>query len=516
MYEPIYLVEIDAHNGSEVVTLRYATDGYRTRPSDTPASTRYDPVLIDPGSFERSLFGGRKTIGLGQINHGSVELANPDGGLDAIKDYGVDGRRVRILRLANVRDAYSTAVVVLRTTAQRFDADAALGRLRLRLYDRRLELDEPLQENRYTGETIGGGISGHLADGNADMKDRPKPLIFGIGENMAPVCVNQYDLIWQVHDGAVEAITVYDGRAPLTLTQDHATVALLQAAAIPPGKYGTCLAEGLFRLGLAPWFTLTADVTQGATSADRTAAGIVEAMLAMMGLTGSDNIDAANFAAFASLCDQELGFVVNGDQRASEAIGQVLASVGGYLLPSAAGPFQVGRGPEIGTPTWTLDENTILEGEFSIVANPDTPQGLPAWRVILQWGRNWTVQTGEMMCPGISAALKSFAETEWREVKEDDASVLTKYQLAGELTVESFITGVDDAADEAARLAGLHEVFRDTLVVSVALEDADDMQPATTGTLVLPRFGWDAGKNFYVIAREDELSAGRAILTLWG
>ncbi|MEO7221123.1 MAG: hypothetical protein ABIY37_01485, partial [Devosia sp.] len=504
-------VEIDAHNGSGVVTLRYSSSGYRTKPGDTPASTLYAAVLIDPGSFERSLFGGKKTLGNGQINFGSIDLANADGALDDLLGYGFDGRTVRILRVASLSDAYSTATVVLRATVQRLDSDAAMSRLRVRLYDRRLELDEPLQTNRYTGETTSGGIVGHLADGTANMKDQPKPLLYGKVFNVQPVTVNPFDLIYQVNDGTVVSIVVMDGRVPLTLTADFATVALLQAATIAPGKYGTCLAAGLFRLGCPAWYTLTANVVQAAL----TASAIVEAILTRMGLTGGGNIDAASFSAFATLSPQELGIVIDGAQRASEAIGQVLASVGGYLVTAASGPFQVGRGPTLGTPTWTLDENDI-EGDFGILSNPDTRQGLPAWRVILRHSRNWTVQTGEMVCPGATADLKSFAESMWREIKDDDASVVTKYPLAEELLIETFLTSDADATTEAARRAGLYGVRRDLIVVAVALDGADAMTPGSTGTVTLDRFGWDAGKDFTVIAREDRLAAGQAILTLWG
>lgn len=513
---PEYLVEIDAYvTGTGVVTLRYSMSGYRTQPGDTPASTIYDAVLIDPGSFERSLFGGNKTLGLGQINFGSIDLANANGGLDALLGYGFDGRTVRVLRVANLQAAYSTAVVVLRATGQRLDSDAAMSRLRLRLYDRRLELDDPLQSNRYGGTTTSGGISGHLADGTADMKDQPKPLVYGRALNVSPVTVNPFDLIYQVNDGVVSVLTVYDGRVALTLKANYATVALLQAATIPPGQYGTCFAEGLFRLGCATWFTLTADVTQGATSADRTASAIVQAILTKMGLTGGGNIDAGSFTAFAALCAQEQGIVIDGAQRASEAIGQVLVGVGGYLIASSTGPFQVGCGPTLGSSTWTLSDNTI-EGDFGILANPDTRQGLPAWRIIFRYGRNWTVETGEMVCPGTTAALKSFAETQWREIKDDDASVLTKYPLAGELTIEALLNDATEAGVEAARRGDLYSVRRDLLVVPLALEGADAITLGSTGTLTLSRFSWSGGKLFTVIAREDRLASGQAILTLWG
>lgn len=512
---PEYLLEVDAHNGTDVVTLRYSMSGYRTKPSDTPASTLYDAKLIDPGSFERSLFGDKKTLGLGQISYGSIELANADGSLDALLGYGFDGRTARVLRVANLDAAYSTGTVVIRATVQRLDSDAAMNRLRLRLYDRRLELDKPVQLNRYTGETTSGGISGHLADGTANMKDQPKPYVSGKVLNMAPATVNPFDLIYQVSDSAVNVITVYDGRVPLTLSSDYASVALLQAATIAPGKYGTCLAEGLFRLGRAPWYTLTADVTQGANATDRTASAVVQRLLTKMGLSGGGNIDATSFSDFATLCPQEVGILVTGDQRGSDAIGQVLASVGGYLLPSATGPFQVGRGPTIGSSTWALDENTI-EGDFGIIANPDTAQSLPAWRVILRHSKNYTVQTGEMVCPGATAANKSFAESEWREVKDDDASVKTKYPLADELAIETLLTDATAAGTEVARRGDLYSVRRDMIEVAVSLADADTMTLGSTGTVTLDRFGWGSGKLFTAIERSDRLAAGQAVLTLWG
>ncbi len=515
MYAPEYLVEIDAYTGSGVETLRYSMSGYRTKPSDTPASTLYPAVVADPGTIRRALWGDGKTMGLGQISYGAIELINVDGALDALLGYGFDGRKVRVLRLANARAAYSTATVVFRGTVEHVDSDAARDRLRLRLYDRRLELDKPVQTNRYGGTTTAGGIADHLADGTADMKDRPKPFVCGKVFNISPLTVNPFDLIYQVHDGEVSAITVYDGRVALTLTQDYATVALLQAATIPPGKYGTCLAEALFRLGVATWFTLTADVTQGATAADRTTSACVEAVLTKMGLTGSDNIDATSFSDFATLCDQEVGIYLDGDQTGSEAIGRLLASVGGYLVPSATGPFQVGRGPDIGSSTWELDENTIV-GDIGIVANPDTENGLPAWRIILRYGRNYTVQTGEMVCPGTTAALKSFAETEYREVKADDSAVKTKHLLAPELTIDTLLTDATEAGDEIDRRADLYGVARDVLTLPVALSDADDMTLGSTGTLTLDRFGWGSGKLFTVIEREDRLADGQAVLTLWG
>ncbi len=291
---PEYLYEIDAYNGSTVVTLRYSSSGYTTGPADTPPNTLYDARISGSaaGSLSRALFANRKTMGRGQIAFGELGLVNADSLLDGLLNYGFDGRKVVVKRLANKNAAFSSAVTVLRATIEGISTNQALRELRFRLYDRLLDLDDPVQSNVYSGTTTSGGLVGNLANGTADMKDRPKPLCFGANKNVGPVTVNPFDLIYQVSDGAVSVITVYDGQVPLILVANYATVALLQAATIPPGKYGTCLAEGLFRLGVQTYFTLTADVTEGATLADRNASKITERILSKMGFTGGTNIAA--------------------------------------------------------------------------------------------------------------------------------------------------------------------------------------------------------------------------------
>lgn len=509
---PEYLVEITSHNGTTTVVHRFSQTGYTTKPSDTPANTLYRGVLRDPGGFEASLWGDRRTLGMGDIGQATLELLNNDGALDGLIDDGIDGRTIVVKRLANVNAALSTAVVVLRGTGQAIDSDDAMSMLRVIMYDRKLELDKPLQENRYTGETTGGGLSGHLADGTPDMKDRLKPLVFGVVFNITPITVNPYDLIYQVNDGAVESIVVMDGRVLLTLKQDYATVALLQAATIAPGKYGTCLAEGLFRLGCPHYYPLTANVTE---HTDNSASKVVERMLTKIGLTGGDNIDATSFSDFDTLCPQETGIYLDADQKANDAVAAILASVGGYIVPLPTGPFAVGRGPDIGTPAWELDANNI-EQTISLVANPDTDQHLPAYLITLKHTKNYTVQKGEQVCAGTTAALKSFAELPFREIKKEDSAVQTQYLLSQEMIIETLLVDDGDADAEADRRAALYGTYRFCVIVPVDTADADDMVLGTTGTVTLDRFGWGVGMDLVLIQRKDNFGSGQTILTLWG
>src|SRR5690242_16412431 len=97
----IHLIEIDAHTGASLVTLRLATEAYVTSPSDSPANTIFEPRVIDPGAFSANLYQAGQTGGEPSIGLGDVTLANADGGLDAWFNYGFDGRRIEIKQIAS-------------------------------------------------------------------------------------------------------------------------------------------------------------------------------------------------------------------------------------------------------------------------------------------------------------------------------------------------------------------------------------------------------------------------------
>lgn len=508
---PEYLIELDAYTGSGVTTFRFSTAGFKTAPSDTPANTLYDARIASVGTFKRSLFGGAQTLGVSQMGNGDPVLDNADGALDALLTYGVDGRAFVLKRVARGAP-YSTAVTLFRGTARSTDAGAGRTTIRLQIYERTLELNQPIQTNRYGGTTTAGQIPGHLADGDTNLKDTLKPLCFGTVKNITPVQVNAFDDIFQVSDGAVQAITVYDGQIPLTFTQDYPTVASLRAGYIPAGKFGTSIAQGLFRVGIEPYFQLTADVVEGAS---RTAAAVVQRILYKMGISGATNISAASFNALATAAPQELGVFLNGDETAAAAIGDVLASIGGYLLPSATGAYQVGQAPVFTTPTWTLDANSIVD-DIDVVTNPDTERGLPVWRLLLNYGRNYTVQTSESVSQFATADRRLFAAAATRQSKVDTPAVQTQYLLAPELTIDTLLVNVADAATEATRRAGLYSPLRYCFPVPVATVDADAMLLGSTGTVTLNRYGWGAGRSFVVIEREDNFDEGVTTLTLWG
>lgn len=515
----LYLLEIGAHDGTELKTLRVSNGnfgGYVTGPNDNPADTLYPSGIIEPGYISRHLFAEGRTMGPSEVGYGDIIIANTSGMFDDWLNYGFDGRSVVLKRMGNARMAFAGAQTLLRATATRLDTSDAYKTLRLRLYDRRLELDKPLQQNRYAGTTLSAGAT---AEGTADMKGRPKPLVYGKALNVPAVPVNPFNLIYQVSDGAVSSIAAYDGGAPLSNAGDFANLSALAGATVLAGRYATCLSLGLFRLGGTPAKVVTADVVEGSTLALRNAGAIATRIMTRMGLTGTANINAASFTALSSAAPAELGIFINDDRTAKAVLSDVLGSVGAWLVPSVLGVFEVGRLSAPGTPVLELgkfDIHTDGDGSIGIVANPDTDGGLPAFRVNLTYGRNWQVQDDAGLAQCVSAAQRAFLALDRRTVKAENLSLLTKHPLAPELTVDTLIVSEADAATEAARLLTLHGTRRDLVRGSARRGDVVSAPLNETISIKLNRLGYQAGRALRVIGRREDPANERVDLWLWG
>src|SRR4051812_4450732 len=109
MTPEVYAVELTAHDGAAATTFYFTTgEGFCSRPSDTPASAHFDPRVEEPGNFSQFLVNPLLAQAGGRQETGSVVLNNADGGLDALRGYGFDGRRVTI-RAGTPGDAYPSA-----------------------------------------------------------------------------------------------------------------------------------------------------------------------------------------------------------------------------------------------------------------------------------------------------------------------------------------------------------------------------------------------------------------------
>jgi hypothetical protein len=97
---PHYMVVLNSNSaGGTPTTWRYATTGYTTSGTASPASTYIDGRLRHAGLLRRDMYGERRlrSQGGGRINVsvGAIVLENADGALDAlgIGNAAVAGRR---------------------------------------------------------------------------------------------------------------------------------------------------------------------------------------------------------------------------------------------------------------------------------------------------------------------------------------------------------------------------------------------------------------------------------------
>lgn len=510
----IYLLDVEVWTGSTVETLRLSTKTLATRPSDTPANVVYAGRITDAGQLDRALFADGGISGSPSSSAGAIEFANADGLLDTWLGYGFDGRPFTLRYLRDENLPLASATLVMRGSCARIEASDATKIMRLQIRDRLAALSTPLLSARYAGTTT---TSGATAEGDVDLKDQIKPQVFGTVFNIAPKLVNRFNLIHQVSAGPVASIVAYDGAVPLAFAGDHPTLAALVAATLTPGSYATCRSAGLFRLGGAAAFTVTADVVEGATSADRSAARVVGRMLDLLGPAAAER-DAASFAGVHDFNSAEVGIFVASDATALDLIGQVLNSVGAGLLPGAAGTLELfAFDAPAGAPiaTYSLRDLVSDSASLALVGGPSGDgEGIPAWSVVLNHSRVWQVMSGGDLAGSVTPERRNYLASAVRQASAQATGTKTAHLLASEITIDSLLVSQAAAQAEAARRLGLYGVRRDRWAFPVPIERA-----APIGAVVrlqMRRFGYDGGRLFRVIGRTDDFSERTATLTLWG
>lgn len=278
-----------------------------------------------------------------------------------------------------------------------------------------------------------------------------------------------------------------------------------------PGFYRTCPTMGMFRTGSKPFGAVTCDALQGATSADRTAAQVMKS-LAIAGGISSGSIVAADITALDAANSAVVGVCALGKTTA-ELLDQVARSIGAWWSFDANGQFRCGRlTPPAGTEVVNLTgQNSLI---LSRKATNDDSRGVPNWKATVQYAHNWTVQNSGL-AGYVSAERAAYLALEYRSTTTSDTAIQTLHLLSPELVVETQLTTEADAATEATRLLALYGVRRDRLEVNVPYDVARlhlmDLVKVTTD-----RYGYAAGKLFWVIGLDNNYAANKQTVTLWG
>lgn len=285
---------------------------------------------------------------------------------------------------------------------------------------------------------------------------------------------------------------------------------------VTSGEYVTVPEEGgsFFRLGQSPAGLITADVTEGATAADRTVAQVLSRLATQAGV---GSINATDVTDLDTACAYPVGIYVDDDRSALDAMDEVARSIGAYYYFSpASGELRMGQltDPAAETAVLALGEHDVLDLER--VRSNDTGRGVPAWRVTVRYAKNYTVQTSDI-AGAVTDARRAFLAAEYREEVAADASVQTVNPDAPELSFDTLLIDQADAAAEATRLLGLYSARRDTLRVTVPMSDAvAALELGDFVSLTHPRFGLSSTRVMVLTGIDTDWAADRVTLTLWG
>lgn len=278
-----------------------------------------------------------------------------------------------------------------------------------------------------------------------------------------------------------------------------------------PGFYRACPSMGMIRAGSKPVGVLTCDAVQGATAANRTTAQVMKAILLQAGLSSGDII-APDITALDTANSAEIGLCA-GESNADALLDMAARSIGAWWTFDALGKFRCGRlTTPSGTPVVSLTSTNITS--ISKLASNDPGRGVPNWKVVVKYAKNWQVQTGGV-AGYVSAERAAYLKEEYRSVSASDASVQTLHLLSPEMDVLTLLATEAAGSTEAARLLALYSVRCDRLEVGVPYNVAR-LSLMDVVEIIMPRFGYTAGKLFLVIGVSHDFAAQKQVVTLWG
>ncbi len=255
---------------------------------------------------------------------------------------------------------------------------------------------KPVTLNTYAGDSQPEGSAPFVdIEGDEDIKGRPKPRCIGYKSKVVAVLVNKNGLIYQIDDGAVQAIpAVYDNENALvkatgpSITDGDMSDANFDAWTGNPGEYVTNVNRGLFRLGGRAFGEITADVEGHIFGAAGFVSTHSEVMEELAKEAGHTNFDATALAAHLAADSAPIGVYVSDETSYYDLLTWLANSCGSYWSIDEAGDFAVTKMEgAAGTAS-----QTILDGASSSWARTNVYK--PFWRWRLGYGGVRDIGTG--------------------------------------------------------------------------------------------------------------------------
>ncbi|WP_337840518.1 hypothetical protein [Rheinheimera sp.] len=407
-----YVVEFQARVGDDIITLRRATHPYRSAPGDSPALTPYQDTILSMGTWGRELtelFTGYSTTA-----RCTIELFMDDELAALIESADVGGLPVTV-RCGDANWPLTDFGVVISAVADALTA-SSYDTAQLTLRDPSELLRRPLQSTLINVGPSAG---------------QPVPICLGRCFNISPVLIDEATRKYQVHDGAIQAITaVRENGAVIPFTAD--------------------VANGTFTLTNNAKGRVTADVDGAKPSGTwlQTAAQFITDLTGRFGLSEPEGL--------ASLPGYLLGLYITGDKTLQTVLDDISASLNAAWYYSRQGVLRWYWFNGVNEPTQSLTADDIADDTLY-----PRRRIAPVKTVSLGYRKNWTPQADGLAgsVRETTPALAALFEKAESLATADNASQADNADAAT-ITTSTLIVELADAQAEANRRAAWASVPR--------------------------------------------------------
>lgn len=510
---------------ASVDTVNTAVIPFITLPADTLPSQQFTGKLLKGLEFHVSIVDGSDIGRKMSSGVGEMQLDNSDRGFDTIyQNNTIDGRRVlikygQITIPGLVPSSFDTYPTLLDGIAEDWFLDAS--QLRVTIRDNGFKMDVPASASAYGGTGT--------TDGDAALAGKRKPLSYGPVNNATPVQINATNLVYQVHDGSVNAIpAVYDTAYALSGPDaDYASYAALIAATITNGHYATCKALGLFRLGSTPFGLVTCDVQgdNGGTGGYVTDATSIVRRIIAVAAPLVDLVDEGSFLALTAAQGAVVAYFLGLDENKTvrQAADDLLGSIGAAGGFRREGVFEVIRFvAPTGSAVDSYTADDIVDGTLE---RPELPSAYnpPPKRQRVTYSRIWTVQTD--VSAGVSDARKQLLKTEFTVASHSNTTLAATITAAHLLAqdpdpIDGYFSLSADAVAEADRQLTLkggavRALYSFTLKSKGLTRKIGDVVSLTFAPAGVVWFDLNA-KLLTVVGRVDNTTDGTVQITAFG
>lgn len=468
------LVEAQAYSSGATVTRYFSNLGFTTLPSDSPANTPYDDILVSvPAITSRmgEFFRGRSVVG-----YGDIEVDNSNGERDSWLLDSWDGRPVAIYMGDPDWPKADFRRVFLGVTE---DIQARSNSvLTLRIRDRQFLLAVPALTT--------------LIGGTDSTKDQRRPACYGECKRIVPVLIDSATRTYAVHDGQIQSVdAVYVAGAPIA-------------------TYTANLTNGTITLTAALTGFLSADVKGSKTGGVyvNTTADIAKRLITERSSITAGEISSADVTALNTDSPGVVGLFINADSSTVlDAMDVLMTGAGASYSVDRSGTVRMAmfKAPS-GTPAATLVGDDIDQSGVELIRRI-----LPLKSVRLGYARFYS--NLDVSSTGLNESDRQRLRDELLVAKATNS--LTGFLLAvdGDLERSNFVSSAD-ASTEASRRATLYSVLRRVFRIRGFLA-AQQVVIGDVISVTSPRHGFSGGVLVRVVAMRENLTGGRVELEVF-